>query len=471
MSDERSSETEELSDATQAVAAVQPVDPAAPASAVVSAGPVAGSNPRPRLTGRAVPPWWVVGIAGVGILSLVVNMAGVRREVPETVPTTGPIAAAAAAPSSSANVPGLTSTPTLSLPPSVVPTLIPSSVPSGPTAAPTPLDVYRGTAAGLISATAARFPERVYVPDEASGDLFVIDPKTFQIIDRYHVGASAQHVTPDWDLQRLYVECVFEGAGRMAIIDPLTGKLAGGLDILGPYNLYFTIDGSTAIVVVDRAKPGVQMYFYDRLTWKLKSSLVIPYAGADHMDFTPDGHYGLISTEYDGYVVKVDVVNYSVVGAVKVGGKPVDSRLSPDGTVVYTANQGRHGVSVIDWQTMTEIDFIKTDTGAHGLSFSRDRKVMYITNRDAGTLSVYDLASKTLTAKWKIGGSPDMISVSPDGTQLWISNRYSWHGSVSVVSTVDGSVISLIKTGGQPHGLAYYPQPGIMSVGHNGNMR
>ena len=260
------------------------------------------------------------------------------------------------------------------------------------------LDVYRGTAPNLVSTAAIRFPERVYVPDEASGDLFVIDPTTYQIIDRYHVGASAQHVTPDWDLQRLYVECVFEGSGRLAIIDPLSGKLSGGIDMLGPYNLYFPPDGSTAIVVVDRANPGVQMYFYDRATWTLKSSLFVPYAGADHMDFTPDGHYGLISTEYAGYVVKVDVLNPAVVGAVNVGGKPVDSRLSPDGSVFYVANQGRHGVSVIDWQSMQEIDFFRTDRGAHGLAFSRDRKVMYITNRDAGTLSVYDLASKSVTA-------------------------------------------------------------------------
>ena len=61
------------------------------------------------------------------------------------------------------------------------------------------------------------------MPDEASGDLWVIDPRTYEITDRYHVGASAQHVTPDWDLQRLYVECVFEGNGRLVIIDPMTG--------------------------------------------------------------------------------------------------------------------------------------------------------------------------------------------------------------------------------------------------------
>jgi YVTN family beta-propeller protein len=86
-------------------------------------------------------------------------------------------------------------------------------------------------------------------------------------------------------------------------------------------------------------------------------------------------------------------------------------------------------------------------------------------------MSLIDLATRQVTATWKIGGSPDMISVSPDGSQLWISNRYSWHGSVSVVDASNGQVISLIKTGGQPHGLAYWPQPGVLSLGHNGNMR
>jgi YVTN family beta-propeller protein len=70
---------------------------------------------------------------------------------------------------------------------------------------------------------------------------------------------------------------------------------------------------------------------------------------------------------------------------------------------------------------------------------------------------------------WVVGGSPDMAAVSPDGSQLWVSNRF--HGSVVVLNPETGEVIKVIPTGGNPHGLAFWPQPGSISLGHNGNMR
>jgi YVTN family beta-propeller protein len=74
-----------------------------------------------------------------------------------------------------------------------------------------------------------------------------------------------------------------------------------------------------------------------------------------------------------------------------------------------------------------------------------------------------------VVADWPVGGSPDEMSLSPDGSQLWVSNRY--HASVSVVDTTSGKVIATIRVGSSPHGLIYWPQPGRMSVGQNGNMR
>ena len=50
-----------------------------------------------------------------------------------------------------------------------------------------------------------------------------------------------------------------------------------------------------------------------------------------------------------------------------------------------------------------------------------------------------------------------------------MSNRYD--ASVSVLSTATGRVLHLIHTGVDPHGLAYFPQPGRYSLGHNGVYR
>jgi DNA-binding beta-propeller fold protein YncE len=112
---------------------------------------------------------------------------------------------------------------------------------------------------------------------------------------------------------------------------------------------------------------------------------------------------------------------------------------------------------------------LPTGRGAHGLAISRDTRLLYVSNRLAGSISVIEFASAAVLDTWFIGGSPDMLQVSPDGTELWASGRS--HGAVYVVDTRTGELLDLIRTGVAPHGLTYFPQPGRFCLGHNGVYR
>ncbi|MDQ3863512.1 MAG: hypothetical protein M3317_08445, partial [Actinomycetota bacterium] len=235
-----------------------------------------------------------------------------------------------------------------------------------------------------------------------------------------------------------------------------------------PYNLYFTPDGKKAIVVVERLQT---LQFRDPHTWKLLGSVYVPSPGVDHMDFSADGSYLLASSEWGGVVTKVDTRKMRITGQIDLGGAPVDVKLSPDGSVFYVADQGEGfgGVHVIDPKTMRQVKFIPTGAGAHGLYFSRDTKSLYVANRLAGSISVIDLSTRKVSATWYVGGSPDMLQLSPDGTQLWYTDRYN--ASVSVVDTRSGRLLRRIPVGYYPHGLAYFPNVGRYSIGHNGVYR
>jgi len=150
-------------------------------------------------------------------------------------------------------------------------------------------------------------------------------------------------------------------------------------------------------------------------------------------------------------------------------GRPVDVKIAPDGAVFYVANQARHGVSVIDPVAMRKIEFIPTGRGAHGFAVSRDTRSLHVDNRLAGTISTIDFATRTVVAEWATGGSPDMVQVSADGSQVWTSGRF--HGEVYVTDTRSGETIRRIRTGAAPHGLTIFPQPGRYSIGHNGVYR
>ena len=325
-------------------------------------------------------------------------------------------------------------------------------------------NVYAAAMSTHVSPELAGIPERVYVPNELGNSVDVIDPSSQKIVGHFPVGREPQHVTPSWDMTRLYVDNT--RSDSLTVIDPQTGKPVATIPVTDPYNLYFTPDGTRAIVVAERYN---RLDFRDPKTWTLIKSVPIPWSGVDHMDFSADGSFLMASTEYSGFVVKVDVHTMSYLGEVRVGGLPIDVRLAPDGSVFYVANQGRDGVSIVDPLAMAEVGFLPTGRGAHGLEISRDTTSLYVSNRLEGTISVIDLSTRRVRAKWDVGGSPDMMQISPDGHELWVSNRF--HGMVTVIDTATGHVVQKIRTGVNPHGIAFFPQPGRFSIGHNGVYR
>ena len=347
---------------------------------------------------------------------------------------------------------------------------------ASPSSEPSPSEpavggIYAGPASMVLDPRVEDLPPRVYVPNETSNDIVVIDPETFEIVDRFPAGAAPEHISPDWDLSKLYVSNM--NGATLTVIDPETQEASETMEVPFPYNTYFTPDGSKAIIVADYL--GIDMvadnglYFYDRETWELIKFVQVPWPGVNHLDFSPDGSYLMVTTESAGAVVKIDTTTLEILGTVDVGGSPLDIRLGPNGDVFYVANQGTHGIDVIDAEAMEAVAFIPTSNGAHAFAFSRDASRLFVTNRLENTISVIDLATNTLVDTWEAGGSPDMATVSPDGSQLWISNRF--HGTVTVFDPETGEQLANIETGGNPHGLTYWPQPGSISLGHNGNMR
>jgi YVTN family beta-propeller protein len=354
-------------------------------------------------------------------------------------------------------------------PPTPEPPAEPAPPPSQePTvAAPTPAgppNVWAATASNTLPASVADLPPRVYVPHELGGDVAVIDPLSMQIIDRYYVGRTPHHVAPAHDFSQLYVNVM--DSNYLTVIDPRTGRPTGTLPAAVPYNLYFTPDGTKAIVAAERFN---RLDFHDAHTWDVIARVPIPGNGVDHMDFSADGSYLLVSCEFGGQVVKVGTNPPRVLGVFRGGRLPIDVKLNPEGTHFFVADQGRHGVMVIEPESMTEVKFIPTGAGAHGMAIARDTRALYLTNPLAGTMSEIDMSAWGVARTWYIGGSPDMVQVTPDGQQIWTSARN--HGHVIVVDSNNGGVIARIPTGAAPHGLTYFPQPGRFSIGHNGVYR
>ena len=350
-------------------------------------------------------------------------------------------------------------------------------------------NVYSETTAGKLSPAVAGALPRVYVPHVKSGDVYVIDPATFQVVDKFTVGGNPQHIIPSWDMKTLWVAGSAERklSGMVIPIDPKTAKPGAIIKVEDAYNMYFTPDGSSAIVVAEALK---RLEFRDPHTMNLQYNIPTPECtGVNHADFSIDGSFAIFTCEFGGgKLAKIDLGQRKVTGYLKLAqanvpaphNMPQDIRSSPDGSVFFVADMEADGVHIIDAATFKLIGFIPTGRGAHGLYPSRDGKKLYVTNRGThmgetkpkgmGSISVIDFATRKVETNWPIpgGGSPDMGNVSADGKYLWVSGRFD--KCVYAIDTTTGAV-KTIPVGTEPHGLTVWPQPGRYSLGHTGVFR
>ncbi len=356
-------------------------------------------------------------------------------------------------------------------------------------------------------------PARIYVPNLRSNDVYVIDPAAMKVVDRFKVGVSPQHIVPAYDLRRLWVTNNAEGRsdGSLTPIDPRTGKPGPAVAVDDPYNMYYTPDGKSAIVVAEARR---RLDFRDPTTMAMQFAIEVPGCpGINHADFSIDGRSAFFTCEFSGAIAKIDLVGRKVdgylhlqmpatrfketrgaprtaagqvwePGATEVcsvtSGMPQDIRSSPDGQRLYVADMHADGVHIVDVASFTKVGFIPTGLGAHGLYPSRDGKRLYVANRGShaihgaklgdGGVSVIEFASEKVVARWPVpgGGSPDMGNVSADGKWLWLAARYD--NVVYRFDTATGEVRQ-VKVGAEPHGLTVWPQPGRYSLGHTGNLR
>ena len=290
-------------------------------------------------------------------------------------------------------------------------------------------NLYSETASTKIAEVVKDDLARVYVPNRAANTVSVIDPATMQV-DRHDRGrdqpaARRAVVGPEdalGDEHRRGTHRRQPHTDRPADRSGASGPM---FPVDDPYNMYFSPDGKSAIVVAEAFK---RLDFRDPNTMALQVALPTPNcAGINHADFTIDGKFVIFTCEFQGSLVKIDMTTKQVVGYLQLsgGGMPQDVRVSPDGKTFYIAEMVRGGVYTVDPVAFTETGFIPTGTGAHGLYPSRDAKVLYVANRGssrvggppngAGSVSVLDwLNGNAIAANWPVpgGGSPDMGGVT-----------------------------------------------------------
>jgi DNA-binding beta-propeller fold protein YncE len=191
-------------------------------------------------------------------------------------------------------------------------------------------------------------------------------------------------------------------------------------------------------------------------------------------------------------IIDLGVSPPKVVGELKapssVVGPPQNVAIAPDESIALVASSMKlnpsdpkklapdNRLSVIDLKTKPPavIATIETGLGPSGISINRAGTLALVTNASDGTVSIFTLSGKTLTAAGTIEldnpkSLPRSVAFSPDGKMALVS-RYGDH-KISILS-VEGNKVEDTKrvmTGGfQPYAIQVSSKGDVAVVGNQG---
>ncbi len=307
----------------------------------------------------------------------------------------------------------------------------------------------------------------VFVSNEHSGDLSVIDGSTDAVIAAFPVGKRPRgiHATPDG--KRVFV--TLSGSPRMApgvdterapadktadglgVIDPVARKLIDRWHVgSDPEQFAISRDGKFAFIAnEDDATASIVDLSSGQSRGRVKVSEEPEGVGVN-----PQNGEVYVTCEAKGEVFAIVPDEQRVIAKIDTGGRPRSVAFLPDGSRAYAACENGGYVAVIDAGTHKVISKIQLPQGSlpMGTAISSDGKHLCVSTGRGNTVAIIDTATNSVSSIIPVGKRVWGIALSPDGSKLYTANGAS--DDVSVVDLKLRKELQRIKVGGGPWGIA-----------------
>jgi YVTN family beta-propeller protein len=249
---------------------------------------------------------------------------------------------------------------------------------------------------------------QIFVSDERSGDLTVINRADFKVTATIPVGKRPRgiHASPDGKI--IYV------ALSGTPIEPPPKLDANG-------NPIFEKGGDDDDnAKADKAADGIGIVDVAQRRFLRK----IP-AGSDPEQFcvSADGKRLYISNEDTGTATVLDAATGKIVTFIPVSREPEGAGVSPDGEFFYITCETAGDVFAIDAKTFKIIGHIKVRPRPRSVAFLPDGSRAFVPSESAGELNVIDVPDQRLLKVITLPprSRPQSVLVSPDGKKVYVS--------------------------------------------------
>src|ERR1044071_7257180 len=206
---------------------------------------------------------------------------------------------------------------------------------------------------------------------------------------------------------------------------------------------------------------------------RLVTLVMLKSPGEDWV-LTADQERLFVSMPASNSVAVVDTNTWKVVADVDTGARPVRLALQPDEQYLWVGTDGgaESGVTVIDAKTFKSVAHIPTGAGHHEIAVSADNRTAFVTNRDAGTLSLIDVRGLSKTADVKAGRGADAVAVSPLSKFVYVADGAGGRGAggdpskaavIGDIAAAPGVTAVSFAPGGR-YGFVPNPAAGVVHV-------
>jgi PQQ-dependent catabolism-associated beta-propeller protein len=294
---------------------------------------------------------------------------------------------------------------------------------------------------------------RIFVTNERSDDVTVIQAESGTVLKTLAVGKRPRGVTASADGKRVYVAnsnsdslSIIDAAGLSVINSFPAGKDPEGLTFNREGTLLYVVnENESAVTVIDPAG--------GRIVKKIEVGTEPETAVA-----SPDGRWIAVSNETSNDVHLIDTATQTVVKKIGVPKNPRGMRFTADSKRLFVASEQAHTVSVIGMDTMAVDKSVPTGGSRPvDIALSRDGKRAWVSHGESGDVRVLDTSTLEVLATIPVGPRAWWTALTPDGNRLYVTVGRG--GDVAVIDTAAEKVVGRVAAGKLPWGIAIVDVP------------
>ena len=312
--------------------------------------------------------------------------------------------------------------------------------------------------------------DRVYLSDQVSNTVSVVDPATEKLLGVIRLGDPAPgYLSPLYKGQLLVhgmgfspdhrtLDVVSIGSNSVTFIDTATNRVKHTTYVgRSPHEAFFTPDGREVWVTI-RGENFVQVL--DGRTYEPTRRIEVPN-GPGMTIFSPDGKYGYIVSSFTTEMVVVDTKSHKVIARVQQASPfSPDLAATPDGKQVWLTLKDIGKTQVINarppFETLAVLD-TGPITNHVNIARNANGQFAYVTVGGLNEVKVFTTGDKPqAVATIPVGALPHGLWPSGDGTRMFVGLENA--NAVTVIDTMANRVVATIATGQSPQGMVYLPQ-------------